>query len=499
MSLRWKMGLQIGCMMVGLLLISAAAMWGLNGLNQDYGLALSGNKELREVYGDVGVPLAMAREVLNVSAENREWAARQVEAASGKFELYLARSQDAATAGSRDAQAEADMRAALAAAVAQLAKAAPPAAAAEDVQRADLKAVDDATTEMRVFVTRLQKHTEAQQDAARKKRRDTIATVGLLCGIVIAGAIVLGILQYRSVMLPLQRLEAGVRKVAAGEFTQRLDERGGREFVDVANEFNRMAAELDEFYHRLEEKVAAKSKELIRSERLASVGYLAAGVAHEINNPLGIVAGYAEYSLGQIKAQPATEASNDVAKSLQVICDEAFRCKEIIGRLLSLARPGEGKHLKVDLAKVAADVADAVKGLGNYRDRQITLAAEGPMYIDAVEAEMKQVVLNLAVNALEAVAADGHVNIDVGQNGGWVELRVRDDGRGMSAETIERIFEPFFTDKRGVREPGTGLGLSITHAIVESHGGRITASSAGPGKGSEFVVRLPQAAQRSVA
>jgi signal transduction histidine kinase len=367
------------------------------------------------------------------------------------------------------------------------------------MQRADLQAVDDATSQMRAFATRIQHATQARQDAAARKRRDTIAAVGLLCGAVIVGAIVLGILQYRSVMLPLQRLGAGVRKIAAGEFKQRLDERGNGEFAEMANEFNRMAGELDEFYHRLEEKVAAKSKELIRSERLASVGYLAAGVAHEINNPLGIVAGYAEYSLGQIRKQPPSEVSEDVAKSLQVICDEAFRCKEIIGRLLSLARPGEATKHEVDLAKVAADVVSAVKGLRDYHDRKLTLIADGPMRVNAVEAEMKQIMLNLTVNAFEAVAAGGEVRIELARDDGWIELRVRDNGRGMTDQTLEHVFEPFFTDKRGVREPGTGLGLSITHAIVESHGGRIHATSAGPGKGSEFVVRLPAIAQGSVA
>jgi signal transduction histidine kinase len=498
MSLRWKMGLQIGCMIVGLLLVSFAAMWGLNGLHQDYGQALSGYEELREVYSEVGLPLAMARELLNVSPSNRDWAARQVESATQRFQILLALSHARPSSGPIDPLAETDMLAALTAANRQFQQT-HLAEATQDMHRADLKAVENATLAMRSFATRLQQTTKARQDAAARKRHDTIAAVELLCGAVIAGAIVLGILQYRSVMLPLQRLGAGVRRVAAGEFTQRLDARGGREFAGMADEFNRMAAELDEFYHRLEDKVAAKSKELIRSERLAGVGYLAAGVAHEINNPLGIIAGYAEYSLEQLKGGVAPEADPEFGKSLQVICDEAFRCKQIISQLLSLARPGETSRSPVDLAKVAADVAGAVRGLRDYNDRNLTIIANGPLYVMAEEAEMKQNILNLAVNALEAVPPSGQVQIEVGRTNGWIELRVRDNGRGMTEQVLEHVFEPFFTDKRGVREPGTGLGLSITHAIVESHGGRITAASAGPGKGSEFLVRLPAAAQRSVA
>jgi two-component system NtrC family sensor kinase len=499
MTLRWKMGLQIACMIVGLLLVSAAAMWGLNGLHQDYGLALASYHELREVYGEVGSHLATARELLGASPDERERAADQLELAAHKFDLFRSESHGAADEDSRDQQAEADIQAALARAL-KLLDAPPDRDHATEQQRADMKAVEDALLQMRSFSTRIRQTIETRQAAAQQKRRETMVAVGVLCGVIVAGAVVLGVLQYRGVILPLQRLGEGVNQIAAGQFKQRLDERGNREFAELANEFNRMAAELDEFYHRLEQKVADKSKELIRSERLASVGFLAAGVAHEINNPLSIIAGYAEFSLAELKKQPPTESTADVARSLQVICDEAFRCKDITGKLLSLARPGEGNRQDVDLSRVAADVAEAVGGLRNYRDRKLVVAASGAMNVFAVEAEMKQIVLNLVINALEAVPAGGEVRIEIGREDGWVDLRVRDNGRGMNAHTLEHVFEPFFTDKRGVREPGTGLGLSITHAIVESHGGRIRAGSAGLGQGSEFVVQLPaRVPERSVA
>lgn len=500
MPLRWKMAVQIACMIIGLVLISAAAMWGLNGLHEDYGMALAGYEEIRDVYGDVGLHLATAHELLNASTAPRAQAAREVEAALQGFELYELKAHGGAEDDPRDARAEQDLHHALAAASRQLTLP-PEIATSEDMQRADLKAIDDAIGCMGTFAGRIRTAVEHNQRAAEIKRRDTLIAVGALCCGVVLGAIVLGFLQYRGVMRPLRRLSGGVRKIASGEFQQRLDVRGRDEFTRLAAEFNQMAAELDEFYHRLELKVADKSRELIRSERLASVGYLAAGLAHEINNPLGIIAGYAEYSLGQLKAAatPQTAANEDIAKSLQVISDEAFRCKDIIGKLLSLARPGEGDRQEVDLSTVAADVVAAVHGLRDYRDRTVEVVANEPMRVNAVETEMKQVVLNLAVNALEAVPAGGAVRIEVGRNDGWVELRVCDNGRGMTEQTLERVFEPFFTDKRGVREPGTGLGLSITHAIIESHGGRIRATSPGPGKGSEFVVQLPAAVQRSVA
>ena len=171
-------------------------------------------------------------------------------------------------------------------------------------------------------------------------------------------------------------------------------------------------------------------------------------------------------------------------------------------------------------------------GVRPFRDRRLSVRAESAsrddLVVNAVEAEMKQVVMNLAINALEAIAPEpspdgpdwtagsnaavqGEVRIHVARRDGSVELTVSDTGRGMTAQTLERVFEPFFTEKRGSgtdigallppaaaaegleRRHGTGLGLSITHAIVEAHGGRITAHSDGLGKGSIFTVRLPAA------
>jgi len=305
-----------------------------------------------------------------------------------------------------------------------------------------------------------------------------------------------------------------------------------------------MAAELDDLYHKLEAKVAAKSKELVRSERLASVGYLAAGVAHEINNPLGIIVGYAECMMMELKERQAAAAkagygeaaadpvAEDIARTLQIICDEAFRCKTITHKLLSLAKPGEDSRRHVDLGDVAAGVVSVLGGVRPFRDRRLSVRAESAsrddLVVNAVEAEMKQVVMNLAINALEAIAPEpspdgldwtsgsnaavqGEVRIHVARRDGSVELTVSDTGRGMTAQTLERVFEPFFTEKRGSgtdigallppaaaaegleRRHGTGLGLSIAHAIVEAHGGRITAHSDGLGKGSIFTVRLPAA------
>lgn len=488
MSLRVKVALQIVIMLLGALLISVTAIWSINGIEQDYDVALTGYDELREVYGSVGSHMLIAQELLVSNPGDPERALPHLQNARDRFELFRERFKQFPRLSPHDQQAEDAIYAALNRAL----------VAARSNSDADEQAeVETAMAQTSMFASRVGQAIRERSEAAARKRRENLITITMLGAVVVLGAVALGIVQYQGVVTPIQALTAGVRKLSAGEFQQRLDVHGSPEFEGLAGEFNRMAGELDEFYHQLEQKVTQKSRELTRTERLASVGYLAAGVAHEINNPIGIIAGYAEYSLGQLKQQPQSPANEDLAKSLEVICDEAFRCKQIVGQLLSLARPGESKRSRVDLGKVARDVRAAVGGLRDFKDRNlvVNVSEDDDLWVIAAEAEMKQVVLNLTVNALDAVNPGGKVELDVRRNGKWVEVRVRDNGRGMSPETLEHVFEPFFTEKRGAPKPGTGLGLSISNAIIQSHHGHITASSAGVGQGSEFLVQLPAAAE----
>ena len=324
--------------------------------------------------------------------------------------------------------------------------------------------------------------------------------------------------QYRALVRPLVWLREDMKHSAAAGYRELVRPRGDAEFLQVAGLFNGLARELAELYRNLEEKVISRSRELVRSERLASVGFLAAGVAHEINNPLSVISGYAELAAKGLKRvltgdgggaagseAEAAEEAQQLAAALdaqQIIRDEAFRCKEITGRLLSLSRGGGDVREPLRLDELARQVAVLTKGLRNYRDRRLVLDFPAEQSLDVVgnSVELKQVLLNLTVNALEAVPADaGEVRIGGERRGDWVELSVQDNGRGMTAQTLEQIFEPFFTAKRGAGEPGTGLGLSITHAIVENHGGRIRAESAGLGRGSRFVVRMPMSTATAAA
>jgi two-component system, NtrC family, sensor kinase len=482
------MFLQIAATIVGLLLTIAASLWGINGLRQDYGLALSGYSDLRRVF-EAGSHLATARTLLTQTTPDRSGALREVQTAAGMFEMLPPDTE----------QGSATLQLSSAAAVKNAIDSAAEHLAAPVGGEDDVENVERALGRVGNLVAEIRLQIQASRDAASAKRHATVVAMLTVSALAVISALALGIWQYRGVMGPLARLSIGVRTVAGGKFSQRVDVRGKDEFDLLAADFNRMAEELDGLYQNLERKVAEKSRELVRSERLASVGYLAAGVAHEINNPLGIISGHAEMSLEQLKqpALPDNGGDDEVSKSLQIIRDEAFRCKQIIAKLLSLSRAGDDARSEVDLAKVTRQVIAMIGGLPDYRQRKIEFEPResNNLTVSANEVEMKQVLLNLLINALEASPADGIVQVAISGDDAAVRLSVLDNGKGMTPETAQRVFEPFFTDKKGTGHNGTGLGLSITHAIVSSHGGRIWAESDGPGKGSRFSIEMPAAWQ----
>jgi signal transduction histidine kinase len=363
---------------------------------------------------------------------------------------------------------------------------------------------DDATKDVAGLLKVCNSFVNRTELTSEQDLRLAITVVGGLAGVILLAMAGLSAWQYRRITVPLRKLAASSRKLAGGDFAARCDvSNGDREFAELGADFNRMADELTAFYQQLERMVADKSRELVRAERLASVGYLAAGVAHEINNPLNIMSGHAELSIKQLRRSSDEQTVASAVQALGIIREEAFRCKDITGKLLSLVKGGtHGARETVSLTRAASDVALMVRALKNFQGRRIDVRIDPTELLEVVgnPTEMKQVLLNLTVNALEAVKCGvGEVAIDGRRDGAWVELVVRDNGRGMDAQTLERIFEPFYTEKRGAANPGTGLGLSITHAIVADHGGTLRAASAGQGMGSAFTLRLPAARVDSAA
>ncbi len=302
---------------------------------------------------------------------------------------------------------------------------------------------------------------------------------------------------------PLRQLHSGARRVAQGDFDYRVRlKRVGRgdEIQELAEAFNQMTARFQEIKNDLDGQVEERSKQLVRSERLAGIGFLSAGVAHEINNPLSAIAMAAESLEGRSDELFGGLEEDDrslVVQYLSMIQRESFRCQQITRRLLDFARGQENVRSTFDLTETVVEVLEMVGHMGKYRERNIVFGHVGPVTVEGNGPEVKQVVLNLVANAMEAMDDGGTLTIGLDQQTDAVLVSFRDDGCGMTPETIDHLFEPFFTRRKGGK--GTGLGLSISHRIVADHGGTIEAASAGPGTGSTFRIRLPKRAVAAVA
>lgn len=357
----------------------------------------------------------------------------------------------------------------------------------------------------------LPKHLHTRMHAFSGEVRGEYRTWIILSSItfVLAFALLLAliVLSYIWVVAPLRVLIDGSRRIALqDDFDYRIFLRSKDEFAELARALNDMTARFQVIRNNLDQQVQERTREVVRSEQLASVGFLAAGVAHEINNPLASIAWAAEALESRIdEAQqavdngepppPEQQAADQAVlrKYLRRIQDEAFRCKGITDSLLDFSRLGDMKKHDTDLGELLEGVIDMVRHLGKYREKKVVFARKEVLVAPVNAQEMKQVALNLITNALDSLDEGGTVWVDLRRSGATVELIVRDNGCGMSAEVQQHLFEPFFTRRRD--GSGTGLGLSITYRIVNDHGGRIEAFSEGPGKGSQMRVVLPLAAK----
>jgi len=273
---------------------------------------------------------------------------------------------------------------------------------------------------------------------------------------------------HRSVAVPVARLQEGAARIAAGDLDARIDVATPDEFGALAGQFNAMTASL-----------RAHQQQLVQSEKLAGIGRLAAGVAHEINNPLAVILGYVR--LLQRKAE------GPIADDLRVIEDETVRAKLIVDGLLDLSRPIASAPEPADLRALAGEVVARLHQVRALEGVAVTVAGEGS--VQGHPQKLRQVLLNLLKNAAEASGPGGRVALEVvAEAGGGVRVTVDDTGPGLSAQARARLFEPFFTTK----ETGTGLGLAVSQGIVRAHGGELEAGDA-PGGGARFTLRIPPA------
>jgi signal transduction histidine kinase len=226
-------------------------------------------------------------------------------------------------------------------------------------------------------------------------------------------------------------------------------------------------------------------QQLLHADRLATIGQFAAGAAHEINEPLSSVLGFAQLAL---KAPGTPQA---IVEDLREIVAASLRAREIVKRLLLFARQAPIERSTVDVNELVEETLFLLEVAGDRPGiRFMRKLSPGLPAIAADPVQVRQVLVNLTVNAMQAIAAEGTITVESRAEGQHVVVSVSDNGAGMSPEVRKRVFDPFFTTK----EPGegTGLGLSVVHGIVTSHGGTVLVES-NEGEGSRFTVRLPAA------
>ncbi len=293
-----------------------------------------------------------------------------------------------------------------------------------------------------------------------------------LVSIIVAGVIAIPLARY--ITRPVAGLVKANRSLMNGDMSVRVDVEGKSELAELGRSFNQMA-----------ETIQITQNELLRKETLASIGQLAAGVAHELNNPLGTILLLSDVMHKQ------TDQDNPRHADLGLIIDETVRCKRIVSDLLNFSRQQEvlaqdtDLHALLDQAITNTSHQPTFKQIAVTRDYQ-----DAPLVIQADPAQMQQVFINLLNNAAEAIEGEGQINVSTRQaDAEFVEIKIADTGFGIPEESMGKIYTPFFTTKEVGK--GTGLGLAIVYGIIKMHRGQISLQSQ-VGVGTTFSILLPK-------
>jgi signal transduction histidine kinase len=333
----------------------------------------------------------------------------------------------------------------------------------------------------------------ADEQRRIKRTRQLLMTYFILDFILLLGlgAFILS----RIVVAPINRLLLATEKITDGVYGHRIGVSGAFELARLAESFNAMSSTLEQKQQEVTSHVAALEQvnrdlqqareEAIRSEKMASVGLLAAGTAHEIGTPLASVMGYAEILSQELEQNPAQ------LDYLARIMDGCGRIDRIVKGLLEYARPKPPVYIEVYLLELVQQTLELLRHQGLFKGIQGTLTTVGnPSSLMLDPHQLQQVLINLLINASDAMPEGGALKLVVKQEpGSSVQLlEVWDSGAGIAPENLDKLFDPFFTTKAPGK--GTGLGLAISARIVEGFGGKISVRSS-IGKGSCFTVHLP--------
>ncbi len=302
-----------------------------------------------------------------------------------------------------------------------------------------------------------------------------ITLAGMIMALVVSSFLAKGVLQ------PIKRLVFASGRWAKGDLDYRIGTTGKDEIAELAETFNLMASSLKERDDKLKEYT---SQQIMKSERLATLGQLAAGVAHEINNPLGGILMYAHLALEDL------DEKDVLRTNLEKAITETTRCKDIVKGLLDFARQTEPKIEQSDVNEILERTLDLVKNQALFQNVKITRSLPSLPKILMDTGQIQQVFTNIILNAAEAMEGKGELTVATKalSDNEYIEVSFTDTGCGISQENRERIFDPFFTTKEVGR--GTGLGLAVSHGIIARHKGTIEVKSE-HGKGTSFIIRLP--------
>jgi two-component system NtrC family sensor kinase len=346
------------------------------------------------------------------------------------------------------------------------------------------------------------------EEIESRMRRNTMTIFGFSIGFILMAGLLVSYLINRFIYVPLRDMDTGAARLANGDLTYTIPVRSNDEFGQLAESFNSMTkalhnsrVDLEDWGKRLEEKVKEATRELqiahaetARSEKLASVGLLAAGIAHELNNPLTGVLTFA-----YLVKKNLPPDSRD-AQDLELVIRETKRCAGIIRRLLDFSREKPPEKAYGDLNAIVTDTLALIKQPTELEDIELITSLDEqmpPVWMD--ENLIKQVIMNMLVNARHAITNGGTIKIKtrvrkagdcpaaIRAFGDMAEITISDTGCGIPEKDLKKIFDPFFTTKEVGK--GTGLGLSVSYSTVEAHRGTIEVDSV-EGEGTEFRIYL---------